>query len=249
MYSCRCHRRRCRPSVGCSTGRGIRCCRATTIVHLRRGGGLCGVWIWLLLRRQILPDGAPLHGQGTENRQTSHDQRRLETSPEGIVVRLQRLTVIPGGNEIEQVRHTVVLDQLGADPGDLEVAQFLDEFIVQHVLADRGEDGTEEGLPEEHERHADGHILAGQHGLRGHVGRLVGEPHADAVADLVSDPLTLGGGDVEGGEEAGPDGRQARPENHCGRVVPYPRDELTVEDGCYDHGQEHREEVNAARHG
>lgn len=54
---------------------------------------------------------------------------------------------------------------------------------------------------------------------------------------------------MESREETGADGGQGCPQNHRGRVITYPRDQLAVEDGGDDDGEEHGEEVDAACYG
>jgi len=149
-----------------------------------------------------------------------------------------------GGDEVEELGGARALDQPGTDAWDASEA--VGQLVVEHVLADRGEDSAEELLAEEHERRADGHVLARQHRLRSHVGCLGARAEAEAVHDLEADPLALQGVDFEGGEQAGADCCEADAEDHEGRVIADAGDQLAGGDGRYDDGHYHGKEADAA---
>lgn len=123
------------------------------------------------------------------------------------------------------------------------------KLIVQNVLADRGEDGAEERLTEEHEGGADGDVGLGEDSLCGCIRGLRAGAEAEAVDELVAGPLGDGGGGGEGGEEAGADGGQADAEEEGRGVVPDAGDELAGEDGGEDDGEDGGEEVDAGLQG
>ena len=78
--------------------------------------------------------------------------------------------MVLGGDEVEKLGGTGALDQPGIDARD--TGEAVGQLVTENALADRGKDGAEELLTEEHERRADGHVLAWQYRLRGHVGCL-----------------------------------------------------------------------------
>ena len=81
--------------------------------------------------------------------------------------------------------------------------------------------------------------MAWKHSLSSHVGSLGRTPEAEAVKDLVADPLADGGIETEGVEETGADCCDADAEDQEGCVVANARCEDAGEDGCDDDGEDH----------
>ena len=197
-----------------------------------------------VLGREVLLNAAPLHAKGAQDREAGHDEADLEAHAQRVVIGLQGCGMVRGGDEVEELGGARALDQPGTDARDASEA--VGQLIVEHVLADRGEDGAEELLTEEHERHANGHVLARQHRLRGHVGCLRARAEAEAVQNLEANPLALQGVDLEGGEQAGADRCEADAEDHEGRVIADAGDQLAGDDGRHDNGHHHGKKVDAA---
>lgn len=105
-------------------------------------------------------------------------------------------------NDLEEASDTSALNSLGGDANARDAGKTGSQMLVENVLANRDEYGAEESLTEKHEGSADGHFFAGEHRLRSHVGRLEATAQAEAVHDLVADPLAGGCVDFEDGEKA-----------------------------------------------
>lgn len=208
-------------------------------LHLFSCLGFLSLWRFLLC---ILLDAPPFHRQRSKNRETGQDESKTEDNTQRLIVANQNV-LLDRSWQICQGRGTAALNQSRIEARDRR--QTLKKLVVEDVLANGDEDGTPKKLREEHEGGTDRDILLRKYRLSGDVGDLRGTTGAEAVQNLISDPLGTGSIQLQGVQESSADAHEADSDDKERCVVAGSANESSRHQRRNDHGEHQWEQANA----
>nr|POE94412.1 hypothetical protein CFP56_16652 [Quercus suber] len=127
-------------------------------------------------------DGLPLDQAGADGGERGEGDGDVEGVLDGGVVGDEDGGQVLGGDVGLEVGGTGVEDVVGVEAGRGR-HEAGEEGVGEDVLRDGDEEGAAEGLGEDDDRGADGHVGRGQHRLRGDEALLGADAEAEAVED------------------------------------------------------------------
>ena len=163
-------------------------------------------------------DALPLDADGAKDCQHGGGDGDVECPREGLVVHDQHLCYIVCGDDCADQRGAGVENLVGVEVGH-GLQEALEQLVGLDVLGDGDHDGAAEGLAEDDDGGAGGHVGLLQDCLHGDQGQLHAAADADAIDDLVADPGGVVGADLEGRHETGANAHHDAGEDQPGHVV------------------------------
>lgn len=153
-------------------------------------------------------DGFPLHPDGAENGEASHDECDLKDFDQCGIIRHKNLRHESGWDDTAQLGSARSDDAARVETGDPKSQKIRDEVVGEDVLTNGDEERASEQLDEHDRGGSDGDVIESENGLSGDSGLLEAEASAQTEDDLIPNPYPRGTVDPEACDEAGADGHE-----------------------------------------
>ena len=162
-------------------------------------------------------DALPFHHRGSQDHASAEYSCKNESYCQGVAVRRNDSIELVLRHYATVRGRASVNDSFGVQA--LNSGETVDELAGEDVLTDGNEDGAAKLLHEEHQRCAKRNVIKRQDCLRRQVGGLEATTNANAVKDLVANPVAAAGVRSKSRKHTAADSAYRARQQHSGNVV------------------------------